>query len=70
MNLLEFTEAEKLEFNLNIPTEAEIDFLLEQLTQEVPTCGNSSQNSVVPNAFCVCSRNMTGANTTFCDICE
>lgn len=64
----EYTPQEIAQFGLKIPTDAEIEEMLEDLNRHQPVCGDSSQNEVNPNAFCVCSRQAT-VSQLGCTIC-
>jgi hypothetical protein len=65
-----YTKDEIALHNLNIPTDDEVDDLLKTLDNNQPMCATASQNTVTPSAFCACSRQATGAITTFCDLCQ
>ena len=71
MKTLEFTPAEVAEFNLQIPTDEEVEALLETLYKNLPRCGTLSMGDTPPNDFCVCARTAPGTMATLpCEVCS
>jgi len=62
---VEYTDEEIIE--LGIPSDDEIELMLEELDNLKPICGTNSLTHVNNNGFCVCSH--IGAVTVGCNTC-
>lgn len=62
--LIEYTQQEIEEFGIKVPTDAEIDVMLEKLNKNMPIrAGTNSQNWQTENGFCVCSQLAAGMSS-------
>lgn len=61
---LEYSQQEIEEFDIKIPTDAEIEVMLQNLNKNMPIrAGTNSQNWQTDNGFCVCSQLAAGMSS-------
>jgi hypothetical protein len=54
--MITFTKEELKQHNIQVPSQEEIDDMLEDMQKIDPYCGSNSGSQINPNSFCGCSR--------------
>lgn len=66
--MITFTPEEVAQHKLKIPTEQEIDEILDKMEAVDPFCGANSGSEINGNGFCSCSRE-SPSHTPSCQAC-